>query len=88
MIVLPSSTVSRIELKRSSCTLGAAEVGGADVVDEVGVVDVGVDVAVDVAGVDECVEQPASVTAATTTTTTAANECRTRAPGSGSETRP
>jgi hypothetical protein len=65
MIALPSSTVSRIELKRSSRTLGAAEAGGADVVDEVGVVEVGVDVAVDVAGVDECVEQPASAAAAT-----------------------
>jgi hypothetical protein len=68
MIALPSSTVSRIELKRSSRTLGAAEVGGADVVDEVAVVDVGDDVAVDVAGVDECVEQPASATAATAPT--------------------
>jgi hypothetical protein len=63
--------VSRIELKRSSRTLGAAEVGGADVVDEVGVVEAGVDVAVDVAGVDECVEQPASATV--TTAPTAAN---------------
>jgi hypothetical protein len=60
--------VSRIEPKRSSRTLGAAEVGGADVVDEVGVVEVGVDVAVDVAGVDECVEQPATATPATAAT--------------------
>jgi hypothetical protein len=65
--------VSRIELKRSSRTLGAVEVGVADVVDEAGVVEVGVDVAVDVAGVDECDEQPASTTAATATAPTAAN---------------
>jgi hypothetical protein len=68
MIALPSSTVSRIELRRSSRTLGAAEDGGADVVDEVGVVDVGVDGAFDVVGVDECDEQPASATAATAPT--------------------
>jgi hypothetical protein len=58
--------VSRIELKRSSRTLGAAEVGGADVVDDVAVVDAGLDVAVDVAGVDECDEHPARATAAPT----------------------
>jgi hypothetical protein len=65
--------VSRIELNRSSRTLGAAEVGGADVVDEVGVVDVGVDGAFDVVGVDECVEQPASATATATAAPIAAN---------------
>src|ERR1700751_3713360 len=73
MIWLPSSTVSRIEPKRSSRTLGAADVDGADVVDEAGVVEVGVDVAVDVAGVDECDEQPASAVTATPTAPIAAN---------------
>jgi hypothetical protein len=63
--------VSRIELKRSSRTLGAVEVGGADVADEVAIVDVAVDGAFDVVGVDECVEQPASAIA--TTAPTAAN---------------
>jgi hypothetical protein len=69
MIWLPSSAVSRSELKRSSATLGAAEVGGgADATDEDGIFEVDVDVAFDVVGavgVDECVEQPASATAAT-----------------------
>jgi hypothetical protein len=68
MIALPSSTVSRIEPRRSSRTLGAGGGGGAVVVDEVGVVEVGGDVADDVAGVDECEEQPASATAATAPT--------------------
>src|ERR1700739_2633524 len=72
MIWLLSSAVSRSELKRSSATLGAAEVcGGADATDEDGIVEVGVDVAFDVVGVvgvvgvDECVEQSASATATT-----------------------
>ncbi len=72
----PSSAVSRIELKRSSGTLGAVEVGGAGAADEVGIVEVGVeevgvDVAFDVAGADDGFEQPASATA--TTAPTAAN---------------
>jgi hypothetical protein len=62
--------VSRIELNRSSDTLGGGGGGGADVVDKVDIVEGGVDVAFDEVGVDECVEQPASDTA---TTPTAAN---------------
>jgi hypothetical protein len=51
--------VSRIELKRSSGTRGAVEVGVEVVCDVV----VGVDVAVDVVGAFDGVEQPASATA-------------------------
>jgi hypothetical protein len=71
MIWLPSSTVSRIEPRRSSATLGAAEVGGADGTDEDGTVEVDVDDAFDVVGVDECVAQPATANA--TAAPTAAN---------------
>jgi hypothetical protein len=68
---LPSSTVSRKELKRSSGTRGAVEVGGAAAGDDVGAAEVGADVAGEPVGAFDGDEQPAMAT--TPAVTTAAN---------------
>ncbi|MGO9282432.1 MAG: hypothetical protein ACLP75_05305 [Mycobacterium sp.] len=63
--------MSRKELKRSSATRGAVEVGGGATGDDVGAAEVGADVAGEVAGAFDGDEQPAMAT--TPAVTTAAN---------------
>ena len=70
-MALPSSTVSRKELKRSSGTRGGVEVGGEAAGDDVGAAAVGADVAGEVAGAFDGDEQPGMAT--TPAVATAAN---------------